>query len=289
MSLAAPTLFDIALRVYDELGELTYGVATGGSATTLVDSGLGGADDDYNSGTVFVVEADGASPEGEFAEVTDYTTSTGTLTFSGSGIKGMAGTPASGDEYAVATKRYTLDKIRGVVNRALSKILIPTVDESLSTAATTKEYTIPAVANDGLRRVYISQVSTASNEGWVEMFNWRQETNTLIFREQPVTGQTIKLVYMAGHTRLAANSDALSSYVPLNRAVAEALYLATVDRIRRKMGEGAEIPNDLIEELQVARKMYPVLDPGTPYKPILSGKRGRASRRRAAYGPWIQS
>ncbi|GAG03711.1 unnamed protein product, partial [marine sediment metagenome] len=81
MSLAAPNLNDILLNLFDELGELKYGVATGGSVTTLADTGILGSDDDWNQGTVFVVEADGEAPEGEFAEVTDYTTADGVLTF----------------------------------------------------------------------------------------------------------------------------------------------------------------------------------------------------------------
>lgn len=289
MSLNSPTLFDILLRVYDDLGELRYGVATGGSATTLVDSGLGGADDDWNQGTVFVVEADAAAPEGDYAEVTDYTSSSGTLTFSSSGIDGLGSAPASADEYALAGSEFPLDKMRGMVNRSLSNLFVPSVDESLTTAATQKEYTIPAVANDALRRVYISQVSTANDEGWVEMFNWRQETNILIFRQQPVTGQTIKLVYMSAHARLAAFSDTLSNYVPLNRIIAEAYYLAMVDRIRRRETGGGErrgLMDELRFDLNRAQKMWPILDPGRPFKPILSGKRGRGrhGRHRAAYG-----
>lgn len=288
MSLAAPNLFDILMRVHDELGGLKYGLATGGSSTTLVDSGLGGSDDDWNDGTVFVVEADGAAPEGEFAEITDYAQGTGTLTFSSTGINGISSAPAALDEYALASSKYKLDKMRGVINRALTKLPVLTVDESLTTAANTKEYTIPAVANDALRRVYIAQTSTASNEGWVQMFNWYQEANVLIFRSQPVTGKTIKLDHMAAQARLAAYSDLLSNFIPLNRIVAEAYFLADVERIRRKGGRSVSMKRKLDDakiDLAAARRQWKIYDPGTPFKPILSGKRGR--NRRQAYGPWV--
>ncbi len=290
MSLSAPNLFDVLLRVHDELGGLKYGLATGGSSTTLVDSGLGGSDDDWNDGTVFVTEADGAAPEGEFAEVTDYASGTGTLTFSSSGINGLTTGPAALDEYALASSKYKLDKMRGVINRALSKLEVPNVDESLSTAANTKEYTCPAAARHALRRVFIAQTSTANNEGWVEMTNWRLEGTQLIFRNQPVTGKTIKLVYMGPHTRLAANSDTLDAYVPINRIVAEAFFLADVERIRRKGGRSVSMKrklDDAEDDLRAARRRWPILDPGTPFKPILSGKKGRNRRRRQAYGPWV--
>ena len=278
------------MRVHDELGGLKYGLATGGSSTTLVDSGLGGSDDDWNGGTVLITEADGAAPEGEFAEITDYATGTGTLTFSSSGINGLSSAPAAADEYALASSKYKPDKMRGVINRALSKLDVPNVDESLTTAANTKEYTCPAAARQGLRRVFIAQVSTANNEGWVEMTNWRLEGTQLIFRSQPVTSKTIKLVYMGPHTRLAAYSDTLNAFVPINRIVAEAYFLADVERIRRKGGRSVSMKrklDDAKEDLMSARKDWPITDPGTPFKPILSGKRGRNQRRRQAYGPWI--
>lgn len=296
MSLAAPNLYDILLRVYDELGELRYGIATGGSSTTLVDSGIGGSNDDWNQGTVFIVEADAAAPEGEYAEVTDYVSSGGTLTFSSTGIDGISSAPASGDEYALASDDFPIDKMRGMVNRSLVRMAdIPFTDETLTTAANTKEYAIPAAARQGLRRVYIAQTTTADNEGWVEMFNWRQELGVLIFRQQPVTGKTIKLVRMGPHSRLAANTDTLDALVPLNRIVAEVFYLATVTRVRRLDGgggPGALLARQLVDarvDLAEARKRWPIWDPGTPFKPILSGRRGRNRRRRAAYGPWIQS
>ena len=287
MSLAAPTLGDILRQLYDDLGELRYGIATGGSATTLVDSGLGGSDDDWNQGTVFVVEADAAAPEGDYAEVTDYATSSGTLTFSSSGINGLASAPASGDEYALAGEDFPLDKMRGVVNRALSKLFTVTVDESLSTSANQKEYTFPAVSVDTMRRVYLSQRATANNEGWVQMSNWYQEGNILIFRRQPPTGKTIKLIHLSAQTRLAAFGDTLSSRIPLNRAVAEAYYLAMVDRLRRRETRGGErraLMDELFVELRQARRMWPIMDPGTPFKPILSGRKGKHQRRRQAYG-----
>ncbi len=290
MSLAAPNLFDILMRVHDELGGLKYGLATGGSSTTLVDSGLGGSDDDWNDGTVFVVEADAAAPEGEFAEITDYAQGTGTLTFASSGINGLSAGPAALDEYALASSKYKLDKMRGVINRALSKLDIRREDESLTTAANQKEYVIPAAARHSLRRVYVAQTSTANNEGWVEFTTWRPGDTNLIFRRQPETGKTIQLVYMGPHERLAAYSDTLSPHVNINRIVAEAYFLADVERIRRKGGRSVSMKRKLDDaklDLMAARRQWKIYDPGTPFKPILSGKRGRNQRRRQAYGPFI--
>ena len=287
MSLAAPNLNDILLRLFDDLGELQkYGIATGGSSTTLADTGLGGSDDDWNGGTVFVVEADGAAPEGQFAEVTDYTTADGVLTFGSTGINGITAAPAALDEYALASDKYHLDKMRSFVNRGLVRMGdIPNTDETLTTAASTTEYTIPAAARWGLRRVYVAQYATASNERWVENTTWRQEASILIFRRQPPVSKTIKLVYMGPHSRLAAYSDTLDANVALNRAVAEAYYVALTDPLstledplsQRQLQEAKD-------ELNRMRGVYPIWDPGSPFKPILSGRKGKRQRRRERYG-----
>ena len=287
MSLAAPDLFDILLGLFDELGELKYGVATGGTTTTLVDSGIGGSNDDWNGGTVFVVAAGAAAPEGEFAEVTDYVAADGTLTVPSSGINGLSAAPAALDEYALASKKYPIDKARGLVNRALVRMgAIPATDETLTAATSTTEYTIPAVARWGLRRVYIAQSSTSDNERWVEQTTWRPENGVLIFRRQPIAG-TIKLVYMKPHDRLEDHDDTLDANVALNRAIAEAFYIATTDPLRRIEGPGAAIQrqlDDAEKELRLARGRYPIWDPGTPFKPILSGRKGKRRRRRERYG-----
>ena len=86
---------------------------------------------------------------------------------------------------------------------------------------------------------------------------------------------------MGPHSRLAANSDTLDALVPINRIVAEASYLALVSRMDKKSDR-----DEAKEDLDMARRRWPIWDPGKPFKPILSGKRGRNLRRRAAYGPW---
>ena len=286
MSLAAPNLNDILLRLFDDLGELQkFGIATGGSSTTLADTGLGGSDGDWNGATVFVIEADGAAPEGQYAEVTTYTTADGVLTFPSSGINGITAAPAADDEYALASDKFHLDKMRGFVNRALVRMGdVPKTDTTLTAASGTTKYTIPTAARWGLRRVYINQSSTSNNERPVEMTTWRQEGGSLIFRHQPHAG-TITLVYMGPHDRLAAYSDTLNADVALNRAVAEAFFVARTDPLSvLEEALSQKQLQDAKEELDRMRKVYPIWDPGTPFKPILSGRKGKRQRRRERYG-----
>jgi len=283
MTLAAPDFYDIVIGLFDELGELKYGVATGGSATTLVDSGLGGSNDDYNNWTALIVSAGSAAPEAEFAEVTDYVSADGTLTVT------FGAAPAAADVYALASKKYPIDKVKQVINRALVRMgSIPKVDITLTAASGTTTYTIPAAARAELRRVYINQSTTSDNERPTEQTTWRQEGADLIFRRQPPAG-IITLVYMGPHSKLTDHDDTLDASVPLNRIIAEAFYLATVDRVRRMEGPSAGIKrqlDDAKEERDWARRKYPIWDPGTPFKPVLSGRKGKRQRRRERYGPF---
>lgn len=289
MSSSQPTLFDILLGVFDELGQLVNGVATGGSATTLVDSGLAGRDGDWKLGTLFITKASSAAPEGEFAEVTAYARTAGTVTVASSALTAA---PASGDEYALASKRWTLSDLKRIVNRALVRMGdIPTVDTSLTTAAGQTEYTLPAGARRGnnLRRVYMDRFGDSDDTLPEELTHWRPEGSSLMFRNQLETGRTLTLIYMAPHGTMSAYGDALSPYVHLNRIVAEAAFLAMQTGVRRTEGIDRSSVRDfnaLVSDLELARKRFPIMDPGTPFKSILVGK--KEGLRRSKYGPWLQ-
>src|SRR3990167_675387 len=289
MSASVPTLFDILIGVFDELGQLVNGVATGGSATTVVDSGLAGKDGDWKLGTLFITKAGGAAPEGEFAEVTAYTRTSGTVTVAASALTAA---PAADDEYALASKRWTLNDMKRIVNRALVRMGdIPTVYTSLTTVAGQTEYTLPAGARRGnnLRRVYMDRFSDSDDTMPEELTHWRPEGSSLLFRTQLEASRTLTLIYMAPHGTMSAYGDALSPYVHLNRIVAEAAYLAMQTSVRRTEGTDRSSVRDinaLASDLELARERFPVMDPGTPFKSLLVGK--KKGLRRSRYGPWLQ-
>ena len=274
MTAAAPTLFDIVLGTLDELGQVVYGKATGGATTTLIDAGLTGKKDDtYKLGTAFLTYDTGgasAAPEGEFSEVSAYTDSTGTLAT----VWTVA--PVAGDFYALAMPDWTLDEIIGLVNRALVRMgPVPQEDTSLTTLASTTEYTLPAATRGTLRRVYMDLKTSGVDSRPQELTDWVRPTGSVLrFRTQPETGNTLLLVYMAPHAAMDLYSDTLSNYVPLRRIIAETTFLAL--RTRARQGGDREIKqafNDAADDLAIARKQFPIYDPGTPFKPILKGKR----------------
>ena len=158
--------------------------------------------------------------------------------------------------------------MRGYVNRAVVRMgEVPAVDETLTTASNTKEYTIPTAAVKGLFEVWLPQVSTASNEGWVRAHGWRSENGVLIFQNQPPASKTIKLVYMnPTPPRLAINTNIFSVFIPLNRVVEEALYLARVDRMDKKRDRD-EAKIELLE----ARQRWPIARPPLRSKLLVMG------------------
>ena len=285
MTASVPTLFDIVLGTLDELGQVIYGTATGGSTTTLIDTDFDEEDDDvYNKGTAFItydLAGAGGAPENEFAEVTDYENSTGTLTT----VWTVA--PVSGDHYALAMPDWTLDEIIGLVNRALVRMgPVPQEDTSLTTAASTTEYTLPAAVRGGLRRVYMDLYTAGVDSRPQQLTDWVPPTGTILrFRTQPASGNTLTLVYMAPHAAMNVATDTLSNYVPLRRIIAETAFLALRASARRGADDNIKMAfNDAANEVELARKTFPIYDPGTPFKPILKGK--RKGDRRRKYGQY---
>ena len=287
------TLYNIMLATYEELGLLRYGIATGGSSTTLVDSGLKGDNKVFKGSCAFLTydaAGTGVAPEAEFAEVTGYTASSGTLTVS------FSAAPGAADEYALSDPRLGPDKMKGLINRAMQKIGdIPTLDETLSTATGQTEYTIPTVAKGNrLRRVFTSQYSDLDDHLWREELGWYEAPGAIYdlhFTEQPETGNTIRLLYMAKPARLRVKGDTISPYINLERIVAETVYLYFKSDLRITDGRADTLVDnvrDAIQELENARRRHPIYDPGTPHKPILTSASdtARSRGRRGQYGPW---
>lgn len=119
------TLADLLRNVIKELGLGTYGTATGGSATTLIDTNEL-LSTQYNSnqwvgGWLQIVRdagGAGAAPEGESRPITTYAPATGTITVN----PGFSVAPAAGDSYIV-WNYPNANKILELVNDCLRQDL----------------------------------------------------------------------------------------------------------------------------------------------------------------------
>lgn len=282
------TLFDILFDLYDDLGQLRSGVATGGSATTVVDTLLKPYGvDAFNHGTVLINDTtDDAAPKGEFGEVSAFTPSTGTLT-----VPTLTAAVGAGDLYGLADDSYPVDDMIRLVNRSLSR-LGPWVgrDTSLTTAAGQTEYALPADCKpQRLRRVYIQGLTgNSADNRWVENYSWLPQqaaSNDLRFRVQPASGLSILLVYMGDHPEMSVATDALNESVEPDLLNAELLYRALKWKARTDESNILkQWINDAAADLEEAKRKRRFVDPGKPFKSILQPDDGNRSNK---YGPYM--
>lgn len=203
-------------------GPTVEGYASGGSTTTIINAGFGlvpegKVDDAFNLGTAFVVTdagGAGAAPQGELQSILDYDASTGTVTTAGA----FTAAVAASDYVALTTVRR--DLLYSAVNNALRDAgRLPAEDVSLTTAASTREYTIPSAAKGDLRQVWIAG-KTSRPYDFEECHYWRQVRNKstydLEFQYQPPSGYPIRLVYCAPHTTVSGYSNSIQDIIPLD-------------------------------------------------------------------------
>jgi len=100
------TLFELIRDVASHVGALVEGVATGGSTTTIIDTVVRTEPDDYwNGGDALIIYdagGAGAAPQGEIKRITDFVSSTstitaGTFTAAGETFEGYAWQAATDD------------------------------------------------------------------------------------------------------------------------------------------------------------------------------------------------
>ena len=249
------TLFDLTYRVARELGLTQEGVATGGSATTLIDTVMREeADDLWNKGTLWVLRdagGAGAAPEKEYATVSDFVQATSTLT-----ISAVTAAIAGGDRYALAMKQVPLHIIIQKINQAIQDLgPVPYADiTSITTADDQTEYSLPVAAKRDLLQVRIQTVDDDANDNrWIEVpGGWEVQqadpgAQPRLIIQQFTSGYDLKLVYLANHPALEVATATLSEYIPVERIVIPAV-LACLEY--RKMRTGWKQWDDEIRVYQ---------------------------------------
>ena len=109
-------LSDVMRRVWFEMGDLSIITATGGSATTVVDTNTPYTTDDaLLGGTAIVIDTtDGLTPKGKFARITDFVASTKTFT-----IETVTDAIGAGDTIGLAKPKIKAAQMKQAVNDAL--------------------------------------------------------------------------------------------------------------------------------------------------------------------------
>lgn len=270
------TLFDLTYQTASLLGVVQESAATGGSTTTTVDTVERlEADDYWNKGTLWILKTtDGLAPQGEFARISDFVSTTHTLTHGT-----LTAAPGAGDIYAVCKARFPLSLLKQKVNEALRKVgKIPVVDTSLTTASEQTEYTLPLAAYD-LREVWLQTVKDTNDRRWKKLHEWRIQkgasgVESLLLTGQYESGYLLKLVYAAPHATLFNASDVLDESISPERIVYDAAVGCLLWRKQKSgnadsgLSEQINYFQDLAEQKKI---QYPVMVPARTSRLMLVG------------------
>lgn len=195
---------DVILQMLRRVDPDAYdGTATGGSATTTIDSLMPAYADDYFNGG-FVYFTSGANA-GLIRKISDFVTSTHTITHA------SATAVAAGVSF-VAT-RLALIPFISAINAALEEIgPVLFTNTDLTATADTYWYGLPWGVRH-VRRVY----TYASGEERVVNNHWTEAAGGLYFAKggEPKAGDTIEIVYAAPETGVGETPYSLSDDIPV--------------------------------------------------------------------------
>ena len=277
-------LSDLLQDSYRELGQLNISTATGGSATTVVDSkqaDKAGGDDAWNDGAIFIIEdatTAGTSPEGKFALITGYADSTGTFTFAT-----MTDAVASGDTYGYANNMWPLYMMIEFANDALRSLGdIPLIDTtSTDSAANQTEYTyaIAWTRRPPIKVEIQTRTGDSDDNQWLEIKNWEYRPATagstgLIVLDQLPTSRDIAIWYMDRHPRVNTYDDPILKAIHPELAKKATVEQALQWQNRRMMGGDdflMQTWNDAKAQLMLSKVDYPIWRPKTKSKLLILG------------------
>jgi len=271
----AYTLSNLLQDVYMDLGQFNVSTATGGTTATLVDSKQVGLhkDNAWLNGACFIIrDVAGASaaPEGEFALVTGYTSSSGTFT---SAASSYTVAPADGDTYGFVNNFYPLHTVRELCNlgiQALGDVAL--VDTSLTTAASQREYALPAACkrNRPLEVAIQGETGDSDDNAYVPIYDYDYipaaagSTGTIQFKRQPASGRTIRIVYEGIHPKLTAYSSVVHETIHPELAKVSATEMCLRWQNSRLQGGDDFLLqrwNDAKQTLLMEKTMHPVWKP----------------------------
>lgn len=222
------TLSEVIQGAFTDTGQMTIITATGGSATTIVDTATRYTTDDaLVGGTAIVIKTtDGLSPQGKFVRISDFVASTKTFT-----IDTVTDAIGAGDIIGLCRPTIPLLTMKQAVNDSLKDHIgtISKVDISLTSMSGYATYTLP----DG---VWIRKVVDVQLEpgGWNDLITdpgslsgnlpymsivGRVEILPTVTGSQMITtdlpdGKIIKIIYEGTHPTVDLYSDKIHESVP---------------------------------------------------------------------------
>ena len=268
----AYTLSNLLQDIYTELGQLQAGAASGGSASTLEDAGLAGlhADNKWKGGALFVAQAGGAAPQGEFAAISAYDGASGEFSLAAS----LSAAIETGDHYGVATAYYPLETMIALANAGLRALGdIPLVkDQTLMTdGGSSYVATLEWTRRRPLRIDYLAIPGLAASDPWRTIYDWDYvpaapgSPGLILFADALPAGRALRVWYLAAHPRLGGHNDALAGALAPELAVAAGLERALRWQHARQGGGDTYLAERWAQaqsDLASARRAFPVWRPG---------------------------
>lgn len=221
-------------------------VATGGSATTIINTGSYNpyADDYWNNGTIWVMSGNNA---GKSAIITDWVQSTETWTF-----PTMTLLCAAADVYYVANKDYPQQILRQGVNVALQSISgLDYEDATLTTVADQMDYALPSGVYNVKRVEVAANTSAPYDYDVVDGAYWRTVGTNISLAEGhqfTSTGYYIRLTYNIPSTAITTDAGTIPDAV----AIDWLKWAAAVHCLRWRMGRTKEDEPSVKEALALA-------------------------------------
>jgi hypothetical protein len=264
------TLSRLLIDIYTALGQLRIGRASGGSASSLEDDSLAGlhSDDEWKGGAIFILDASGAAPQGEFAAVSAFDAAAGVFTLT----PAVSAAIEDGDRYGLSSALYPLPSVIELANAGLRALGdIPLVDEqTLMTSESQSSYvaTLEWTRRRPLRIDYLAIPGSSAADPWRTVFDWDfvpaapGDSALILFADALPTGRPLRVWYQAAHPRLRSFDDPVASTIAPELAVAagieRALRWQTArlgDSALQARWEGAQAV------LESARRAFPVWKP----------------------------
>lgn len=212
------TLSELLQEGYKRLGQFEISKATGGTATSILDSLRNGEDGDnaWDAGAAFVISTtDGLAPAGEFSRISTSVGGTWALTLADT----LTAAVGAGDTYGFASPEYSLFMMVELANTALMKLgdldLVDTATLDGTTNTTEYAASVDWKYPYGPTQVDIAQGTDTDNYRWVMSNNWYYEPATagsggkIIFREYPYSGRDIRVWYRGPHPRVESFDDVI--------------------------------------------------------------------------------
>lgn len=248
------TVSQVLRGAYRMLGLGASHLLTGGSTTTavvgrFVNEETPPEDDFCINWTLFADEADGAAPEGEFGNITNY--DAGTYTFT---CDTLSAALASGDRILICRPTISLSDMLSAVNTALTELdAIPLVDTSITLDSETQTYSLPANVVKVLNVEYIVSGDTERQKlmGWRVNPPATVSSQATLYVEAPLDA-TAYVTYQGIHAAVNAYGDTVSTTIPLQLLVAQTAHCA-LRNVSQRSPLWQEKYNVVVGELNAAR------------------------------------